>query len=111
MSTTPPGSPPAGGNIQDRFNHLESVIQMTMNQNEALRQQLAALQAAQGQGSPSSDRLGMGEPGVLDTRVLGKPEKFSGDETRWGLWSFVMRCYAGAMSSSIDEPDRRYGPR
>lgn len=38
---------------------------------------------------------------VLDTKLLGKPEKFSGQEEQWRDWSFVTRSYIGLMNPRL----------
>ena len=42
--------------------------------------------------------------GVVDTRVLGRPPLFGGeDEAAWISWSFVFRAYMGAVSADIQD--------
>ena len=42
--------------------------------------------------------------GVIDTRVLGRPPTFAGeDEAAWATWSFVFRAYIGAVSADMQE--------
>eukprot|EP00973_Karenia_brevis_P049245 6830372-Karenia_brevis.AAC.1 len=41
--------------------------------------------------------------GVVDTRALGKPDSFKGEDAAWKDWSIVMRSY-----TSLVEP--RLGP-
>ena len=38
---------------------------------------------------------------VLDTRVLGRPDKWDGSEKAWPNWSFVMKAYAGAIDQDL----------
>ena len=42
-----------------------------------------------------------GKPGVVDTRVFDRPDKFDGDPMKYADWLFKQRSYLGAM-------DRRY---
>ena len=47
-----------------------------------------------------------GRPGtaagqVVDTRVLGRPDKWDGSEKAWPNWSFVMKTYAGAIDEDL----------
>ena len=38
---------------------------------------------------------------VVDTRVLGMPDKWDGGKKSWRNWSFVMKAYAGAISQEL----------
>ena len=47
-----------------------------------------------------------GRPGtaagqVVDTRVLGRPDKWDGSEMAWPNCSFVMKAYAGAIDQAL----------
>ena len=47
-----------------------------------------------------------GRPGtaagqVVDTRVLGRPDKWDGSEKAWPNWSFVMKAFAGAIDQAL----------
>ena len=37
----------------------------------------------------------------MDTRVLGRADKWDGSEKAWANWSFVMKAYAGAIDQSL----------
>ena len=37
----------------------------------------------------------------VDTRVLGRPDKWDGSEKAWPNWSFVMKAYAGAIDQAL----------
>ena len=59
-----------------------------------------------------------GRPGtaagqVVDTRVLGRPDKWDGSEMARPNWSFVMKAYAGAIGQAFvgrhDDCGMRYG--
>ena len=41
------------------------------------------------------------QPGVVDTRVIGRPDKFDGDPMKYAGWLFKLRSYLGAV-------DQRY---
>ena len=38
---------------------------------------------------------------VLDTRVLGRPDKWDGSEKAWPNWRFVMKAHAGAIDQHL----------
>lgn len=40
--------------------------------------------------------------GTVDTRVLGKPEKFDGEETKWKEWRFATRAYLAAAVEGVE---------
>ena len=37
--------------------------------------------------------------GVVDTRVIGKPDQFDGDSMKYAGWSFKLRSYEPWISS------------
>ena len=41
--------------------------------------------------------------GIIDTRVLGKPEKWDGDRKEWRHWSSDVRSWVGAVSGPLAE--------
>ena len=42
----------------------------------------------------------------IDSKLLGKPSKFDGDENTWEDWSFTLRSYA----STLGPPDGTWAP-
>ncbi len=40
--------------------------------------------------------------GFVDTKLLGKPDKFDGKDTSWKDWRFVVRAYFLAAMPGID---------
>ena len=38
---------------------------------------------------------------VVDTRVLGRPDKWDGSEKAWPNWSFVIKAHAGAIDQEL----------
>ena len=46
-------------------------------------------------------RSARAEAGVVDTRVIGKPDQFDGDPIKYADWSFKLRSFLGAV-------DQRY---
>ena len=37
------------------------------------------------------------QPGVVDTRVIGRPDEFDGDRMKYADWLFKLRSYFGAV--------------
>lgn len=67
----------------------------------------AAAQAAQAQPDGAEERGG-GRPQQrgrsnfgIDTRMLGRPEIFTGEEQRWSDWSTVLKAYAGLCDAAL----------
>ena len=42
-------------------------------------------------------------PRVVDTKILGKPEKFDGKDEHWRMWSFVFKAYCGVVSKKLKD--------
>ena len=61
-------------------------------------QAAATAAAAQAQSAPAPSR-GSG----LDTRTLGRPDSFNGDEKSWGDWSVVVRAYCGVVNPRMGD--------
>ena len=40
---------------------------------------------------------------VVDTRIIGKPGNFSGEDADWEVWSTVMKAYSGACHARLGE--------
>ena len=40
---------------------------------------------------------------VVDTRIIGKPGNFSGEDADWKDWSTVMKAYSGACHARLGE--------
>ena len=38
---------------------------------------------------------------LIDTKAIGKPPPFDGEETRWREWSYVFKAYLGMMDSGM----------
>ena len=41
--------------------------------------------------------------GIVDTRLLGKPEKWGGDKKEWRHWSADVRSWVGAVNKELRE--------
>ena len=58
---------------------------------------IAQLDRALPQGGRPATSVGH----VVDTRVLGRPDKWDGSENAWPTWSFVMKAHAGATDREL----------
>ena len=51
------------------------------------------------------------QAGVVDTRVIGKPDEFDGDPMKYADWSFKLRSYLGAVDQRYQEELTKTTPR
>ena len=61
------------------------------------QKRIAQLDQALQQGG----RLAMSVSQAVDTRVLGRPDTWDGNEKAWPNWSFMMKAYAGAIDQEL----------
>ena len=75
---------------------------------QALEVAEAARRAVPAQEPPAPPRpAGEATNKVIDTRVLGKPESFSGEPGTWRDWSTVFRAYASACDPRMQQAMER----
>ena len=46
------------------------------------------------------------QPGVADTRVIGRPDKFDGDPMEYAHWLYKLKSYLGPAVSAGNDDDR-----
>ena len=46
----------------------------------------------------------MAAPGLVDTRLLGKPRTYGGNKAEWTSWKYVLRSYLGAVNPELLQP-------
>ena len=86
---------------------LEVLEQAATEQLNACRGAERALVEAQtritqlDQALQQGGRLGTAAGQVVDTGVLGRPDKLDGSEKAWPNWSFVMKALAGAIDQAL----------
>jgi hypothetical protein len=78
-----------------RLQQQETLVAQLQADRQQLMIQLQGMSQLQGATPPPTRH------GVVDTRVIGKPEQYSGDPMKFADWSFKMRAYLGAV-------DQRY---
>ena len=93
---------------------MQTLQNLVVEMRVALQQQGAEIQRLQQQqlsvpdfSSPTS-RVGASSPttrfqSVVDTRVLGKPETFKGEPSKYRDWIFILKSYLGAIDSRFPE--------
>ena len=74
-----------------RQQHTEQVLQQTAGALQQSQQQQAAAATVAGQSAS------------MDTRLLGKPERWNGEDKSWKDWRFVTRAYLMAALPSIHD--------
>ena len=86
--------------VLQRLQHLE---QAATEQGVARRQAEQARAEAQGRIAQLTQTVQQGAraTGVVDPRVLGKPDKWDGSEKAWPNWSFVAQAFAGAIGQKL----------
>jgi len=60
----------------------------------AAERQLAAMQSA-------AATTGRDRPEIVDTKILQKPQVFTGNDSDWANWSFKMTAYAAALDGEL----------
>ena len=45
----------------------------------------------------ATDAAAIGRHGLIDTRTLGKPPTFAGDDAQWSEWSFQMKAHCACV--------------
>jgi hypothetical protein len=76
--------------LNARMSRQESQIQALTTENQSLTTQLAS-------STSTSPPRPPGPPSLVDTRLLGKPENFTGDPQKYPDWSFKLKAYLGAI--------------
>jgi len=81
--------------LNTRLQEQEGRTQQLQRENAGLNSELGTLRASQGQTPAQPTRQLVGA--LVDTRVLGKPDHFSGDATKFADWSFKLKAYMAAI--------------
>ena len=76
--------------LNARMGQQESRIQTLTTENQSLTTRLAS-STTNGPTRPP------GPPSLVDSRLLGKPESFTGDPQKYPDWSFKLKAYLGAI--------------
>ena len=90
---------------------MEATVAALQQQLQELNQRVVVAEtaAAAAQAAATSTPNGPGGPAatstvsrdILDTRVLGKPDVFQGDQKSWRDWAIVMRSYSGLVDVTL----------
>ena len=85
---------------------LQQLEQAVTEQVVARRQAEQILAETQGRITQLSQTFQQGAEGsgqVIDTLVLGKPDKWDGSEKAWPNWSFVAKAYTGVIDQQLSD--------
>ena len=80
--------------LNARLQQQETAMTILAQERERLAQQVQSL------ASMPRQRV---QAGVVDTRVIGKPDQFKGDPMKYADWSFNLRSYLGAVDQRYQE--------
>ena len=80
--------------LNARLQQQESAVRILTSERESLARQVQSLT-----GTPEQ-RV---RAGVVDTRVIGKPDQFDGDPMKYADWSFKLRSYLGAVDQQYQQ--------
>ena len=80
--------------LNARLQQQETAVTVLAQERERLAQQVQSM------ASTPRQRV---QAGVVDTRVIGKPDQFDGDPMKYADWSFKLRSYLGAVDQRYQE--------
>ena len=46
----------------------------------------------------------------VDSKLLGRPPRFGGEEAAWEDWSFTLRAYTAPLVGALGPPDGTWSP-
>ena len=88
------------GDVQ-RFEQIRQAVEAQGRSVEQLQRAMQQLENAQARAAAPGG--GGARGGLVDTRVLGKPETFAGDPAKWRDFKLVFLAYAGAVNPRLEE--------
>ena len=89
--------------MKSRQQHTEQMLQQNSGALQQSQQQQAAAATVAGHCASSMS--------MVDTRLLGKPERWNGEDKSWKDWRFVTRAHLMAALPSIHDLLERAGER
>ena len=89
--------------LRDSQRLLQSEVAAEQVRRQAAEAQIAALEAASSAApSPTAPAsTAVAQRPLVDTRLLGKPEKFHGEDGKWKDWRFVTKAYLVAALPGV----------
>ena len=89
--------------LNSRLQDLEVRLTRTQEEKEGLAQEVERLRAT---GTPAGAAAGSSaraRPGLVDTRLIGKPQSYDGDASRFADWAFVFKAYMSALDPAYQD--------
>ena len=80
--------------LNARLQQQETAVTILTQERERLAQQVQSMTGTPGQRVRA---------GVVDTRVIGKPDQIDGDPMKYTDWSFKLRSYLGAVDQQYQQ--------
>ena len=90
---------------------IQELLNRQQNAEQAFLEERAARQALESQVAQGRSPAPAAPLGMVDTRLLGKPEKWNGNDSTWKDWRFVVRAYLHAAMPTIGPLLNRAGRR
>ena len=90
--------------VLQRLQLLEQAATEQLNARRGAEQELVEAQkriAQLDQALQQGGRLATSVSQAVDTRVLGRPDTWDGNEKAWPNWSFMTKAYAGAIDQEL----------
>eukprot|EP00971_Amphidinium_carterae_P128016 2535761-Amphidinium_carterae.1 len=72
------------------------IVPRRLREVTRLQQEVQTLQQQQTQMQAAQIRVSAGHIGGIDTRIIGKPDTFTGRQEAWKDWAIVLRSYSAA---------------
>ncbi len=92
--------------LQRQMQQMQVQQQQMLGELDAARQQAADAQGALGEEQrlrrEAQAQARIGQPGI-DTKLIGKPQDYYGEDDKWFEWATVFRGYAGAAVAGMDD--------
>ena len=90
--------------LELRAQQAEQAAATAQQQLLTAQNTLQQLAAGTGGASSSTTAAGASSTSIVDTRQIGRPNKFKGtDLAEWRSWSFVFTCYCAAVDARLAE--------
>ena len=94
------------GIIQNQQSQLQATQQellQSAQQRTQLEQQLREARSSSQSSQERPRARGPETKPLIDTRILGKPDGFNGEDHKWKDWSIVTKTYAGVVCPELAE--------
>ena len=80
---------------------MEQLERLFLQNQQVITDLQQRLEEAQAAAQTARVGAGTATSSFIDTRVLGKPESFEGNEAKWPDWSVVVRAYMSLVNTRL----------